>query len=76
MVSEETINRINYFDDLAKSKGYQDDAIDLALMFCHVEEMVEKYGTPENALEEVIKLCEKHNSGERFVAEVGALIGV
>ena len=76
MVSKETVNRINYFDDLAKSKGYRDDAIDLALMFCHVKEMVEKYGTPENALEEIINICEKNDSGEKFIAEVGTLIGV
>ena len=39
-------------------------------------DFVDKYGSEENALEEVIKLCEKYDSGEEFIAEVGALIGV
>ena len=66
-------------DDLwekAESKGYREQTVEMALMFACTVEMVNKYGSEENALEEIVKLCEKNDSGEKFIAEVGALIGV
>ena len=76
MISKETSERIHYFDKLAQSKGYREETIELALMFCHTVDMIDKYGSAEQALEEVIKLCEKYDSGRTFIAAVGALIGV
>ena len=76
MVSEQTSKRIHYFDDLAKQKGYREETIELALMLCHTVDMVEKYGSAEQALEEVIKLCEQYDSGRAFIAAVGDLIGL
>ena len=76
MLDEETGKRIDYFDDLATSKGYREETIELALMLCHTVDMVEKYGSAEQALEEVIKLCEQYDSGRAFIAAVGDLIGL
>ena len=60
----------------AESKGYREQTVEMALMLACTVEMVEKYGSEENALEEIVKLCKKNDSGEKFIAEVGALIGV
>ena len=60
----------------AESKGYREQTVEMALMLACTVEMVNKYGSEENALEEIVKLCEKNDSGEKFIAEVGALIGV
>ena len=45
MISKETSERIHYFDKLAQSKGYREETIELALMFCHTVDMIDKYGS-------------------------------
>lgn len=67
---------IDDFGALARKKGYREETIELALMLCNTVDMVEKYGSEEQALEEVIKLCEQYDSGRAFIAAVGALIGL
>ena len=76
MVDEETGKRIKRFVGLAKQKGYREETVRLALMLCHTVDMVQKYGSAKQALEEVIKLCEQYDSGRAFIAAVGDLIGL
>ena len=75
-MEEKTKERIHYFDNIAKKKGYRNETIELALMFACTKELVRKYGSEENALEEIIKLCEKYDDGKAFINAVGVLAGL
>ena len=75
-LSEKEKERIDYFCELAKGKGYRDETIDLALMFSCTKELVRKFGSEQSALEEIIKLCEKYNNGQSFINAVGLLAGI
>ena len=68
--------RISYYKSIAKNKNYRQETIEMGWMLACTKDAVAKYGSIKAAFEEVIKLCEKNDSGEKFIAEVGALIGV
>ena len=68
-------NRIFYYKSLAKDKNYRQETIEMGWMLACTKDAVTKYGSIKAAFEEVIKLCEKNDSGEKFIAEVSALIG-
>ena len=75
-LSEKEKERIDYFCEAAKGKGYREETIELGLMFACTKVLVGKFGSAENALEEIIKLCEQHEDGQSFINAVGVLAGI
>jgi hypothetical protein len=75
-LTEKEKERIDYFYNLAKSKEYRNETIEMAIMLAHTKEAVAKCGSIRNAFEEVIKLCEKHDNSKEFINAVGILIGI
>ena len=73
-MDQKTAERLHYYGDLARRKGYRQETIEMGIMLAHTTVLVEKYGSAEQAFEEVIKICEKHDDGEKFIAEVADLL--
>lgn len=68
--------QLDYYARLAREKGYRQETIELGWMFACTKELVGKFGSEENALEEIIKLCEQHEDGQSFINAVGVLAGI
>lgn len=62
--------RIDYFVELARKKGYREETIEVGIMLAFVKEVVAKYGSEEKSFEEVIKICEQCDDGSKFVGLV------
>lgn len=68
--------RLDYYSNLAKSKGYKQETIELGWMFACTKVLVARFGSEEKAFEEVIKLCEQNDDGQSFINAVGVLAGI
>ena len=68
--------RINYYKRIARSKGFRQETIEMGWMLACSQELVEKFGGIDAAFEEIIKICEKHDNGEKFIAEVTDLLDI
>ena len=75
-MNQKVKEKIHYYDKIAKEKGYREETIELGLMFACTKVFVQKYGSEEDALEEIIKLCEKYDNGKDFINAVGVLAGI
>ena len=68
--------RLCHYVKVAKEKGYRQETIEMGFMLSMSTDMIDKYGTKEKSLEEVIKLCEKHDNPQEFIGAIGVLIGI
>lgn len=75
-MEQEIRERINYYADIAKKKGYRDETIDMGIMLACTKNAVEKFGSEEKAFEEVIKICEKNDNPQDFINDVCRLIEI
>ena len=75
-MDQKTAERLRYYGNLARRKGYRQETIEMGIMLAHTTVLVDKYGSVEQAFEEVIKICEKHDNGEKFIAEVADLLDI
>lgn len=68
--------RIRYYKKIARANGYKQETIEMGWMLACTKNAIEKFGGIDAAFEEVIKLCEKNESGEKFIAEVSDIFEI
>lgn len=75
-MNDETRQRIKYYTDLTKKKGYNEETSKMGIMLAHTTVAFDKYGSPEAAFEEIIKLCEKNDDGKQFIGDILKLLDI
>ena len=73
-MTENRKERLRYYKQIAQSKGYRQESIEMGWMLACTVDMVKKYGSIDKALDEVIKICEDCNDGTKFVGKIVELI--
>lgn len=75
-MTDERKEQLHKYKELARKKGYGQETIEMGYMLSMTVDMIERFGTKEKTLEEVIKLCEKYDNPQEFLSAIGELIGI
>lgn len=75
-MTENRKERLRYYKKIAQDKGYRQESIEMGWMLACSVGMVQRYGSIDGALEEVIKICENCNDGSKFVGKIGELMDI
>lgn len=68
------LTKTREFIKLARSKNYREETIEMVICLSCTVDMYDKFGDSDKAMEEIIKLCEKHDDSKEFFEAVCALL--